>query len=229
MVMEAGIKKSAGADGKAAGDGFCLSLSWAQAARCGLQRFLGHYIFSSLTRRILFLNLAALCVLVVGILYLNQFRDGLIEARVESLMTQGEIIAGAIAASATVETDSIIDRSREAAGAAGRRKPRAGLRPARQPRFPDQSRARGAGAATADLADRTRARIYDRDANLLLDSRHLYSRGQILRYDLPPVDEEELGPLRPASRSSSPTSSAAPTCRSTRSSPAATARPFPRS
>jgi two-component system sensor histidine kinase ChvG len=38
---------------------------------------------------------------------------------------------------------------------------------------------------------RTRARIYDRDANLLLDSRHLYSRGQILRYDLPPVLEEE--------------------------------------
>ena len=72
-----------------------------------LRRFLGHYVFSSLTRRILFLNLAALGVLVVGILYLNQFRDGLIDARVESLMTQGEIIAGAIAASATVETDSI--------------------------------------------------------------------------------------------------------------------------
>src|SRR5262245_64982995 len=72
-----------------------------------LQRLFGHYMFSSLTRRILFLNLAGLGVLVVGILYLNQFRDGLIEARVESLMTQGEIIAGAIAASATVETDSI--------------------------------------------------------------------------------------------------------------------------
>ncbi|TIT05340.1 MAG: histidine kinase, partial [Mesorhizobium sp.] len=40
---------------------------------------------------------------------------------------------------------------------------------------------------------RTRARIYDRDANLLLDSRHLYSRGQILRYDLPPVDDEQPG------------------------------------
>jgi two-component system sensor histidine kinase ChvG len=38
---------------------------------------------------------------------------------------------------------------------------------------------------------RTRARIYDRDANLLLDSRHLYSRGQILRYELPPVEKEE--------------------------------------
>ena len=70
-----------------------------------LRRGLGHYVFSSLTRRILFLNLAALAVLVVGILYLNQFRDGLTEARIESLMTQGEIISGAIASSATVETE----------------------------------------------------------------------------------------------------------------------------
>ncbi len=37
---------------------------------------------------------------------------------------------------------------------------------------------------------RTRARIFDRDANLLLDSRHLYSRGQVLRFDLPPVEDE---------------------------------------
>src|SRR5690606_25173429 len=40
---------------------------------------------------------------------------------------------------------------------------------------------------------RTRARIYDRDANLLLDSRHLYSRGQILRYELDPVAGDEPG------------------------------------
>ncbi|MCX7302757.1 MAG: sensor histidine kinase [Hyphomicrobiales bacterium] len=159
--------------------------------RIRLQRFLGHYIFSSLTRRILFLNLAALCVLVVGILYLNQFRDGLIEARVESLRTQGEIIAGAIAASATVETDSIsIDPEKLLELQAGE--------------------SLGAGSDQLDSLDfpinpervapvlrrlisptRTRARIYDRDANLLLDSRHLYSRGQILRYDLPPVDEED--------------------------------------
>jgi two-component system sensor histidine kinase ChvG len=80
-----------------------------------MRRFLGHHIFSSLTRRILILNLAGLAVLVVGILYLNTFRDGLIDARVESLMTQGEIIAGAIAASATVETDAITHRSGKAA------------------------------------------------------------------------------------------------------------------
>lgn len=60
-----------------------------------LNRLFGNYLFSSLTRRILFLNLAGLAVLLSGIMYLNQFRDGLIDARVESLMTQGEIIAAA--------------------------------------------------------------------------------------------------------------------------------------
>jgi len=62
---------------------------------------------SSLTRRIVLLNLAGLLALVLSILYLSQFRAGLIEARVQSLLVQGEIIAGAIAASATVETDTI--------------------------------------------------------------------------------------------------------------------------
>src|SRR5690606_29471551 len=81
--------------------------SMLRRARGSLGGPLGHYLFSSLTRRILFLNLAALVVMVTGILYLSQFRDGLIDARVESLMTQGEIIAGAIAASATIETDTI--------------------------------------------------------------------------------------------------------------------------
>ena len=33
---------------------------------------------------------------------------------------------------------------------------------------------------------RTRARIYDRDGTLVIDSRHLYARGQILGFDLPP-------------------------------------------
>ena len=37
----------------------------------------------------------------------------------------------------------------------------------------------------------TRARIYDRDGALIVDSRHLYSRGQILRFDLPPPEGEE--------------------------------------
>ena len=57
----------------------------------------GIHAFSSLTRRIVILNLTALVVLVSGILYLNQFRAGLTEARVASLLASGEIIAQAIA------------------------------------------------------------------------------------------------------------------------------------
>ena len=47
-----------------------------------LRRILGHAVFSSLTRQILFFNLVALVVLVGGIMYLNQFREGLIDAKV---------------------------------------------------------------------------------------------------------------------------------------------------
>ncbi len=156
-----------------------------------LQRFLGHHIFSSLTRRILFLNLAGLAVLVAGILYLNTFRDGLIDARVESLMTQGEIIAGAVASSATVETNSIsIDPEKLLELQAGE-----SLAPGSDQLdnldFPINPERVAPLLKRLISPTRTRARIYDRDANLLLDSRHLYSRGQILRYDLPPVDQEE--------------------------------------
>lgn len=156
-----------------------------------LRRFLGHHIFSSLTRRILFLNLAALCVLVAGILYLNQFREGLIDARVESLMTQGEIIAGAIAASATVETDTImIDPEKLLELQAGESLP-PGSDQLENLDFPINPERVAPVLRRLISPTRTRARIYDRDANLILDSRHLYSRGQILRYNLPPVQEDE--------------------------------------
>ncbi|TKT82778.1 sensor histidine kinase [Aquamicrobium sp. LC103] len=160
-----------------------------------LRRLLGHYVFSSLTRRILFLNLAALGVLVAGILYMNQFRDGLIEARVESLMTQGEIIAGAIAASATVETDSItIDPEKLLELQAGESLP-PGTGQLDSLDFPINPELVAPVLRRLISPTRTRARIFDRDANLLLDSRHLYSRGQILRYDLPSVEQEQPGLL----------------------------------
>ena len=49
--------------------------------------------FSSLTRRIVSLNLAGLVALVASILYLSQFRAGLIDARAQSLLVQAEIIS----------------------------------------------------------------------------------------------------------------------------------------
>jgi two-component system sensor histidine kinase ChvG len=63
--------------------------------------------FSSLTRRIVSLNLAGLVALVASILYLSQFRAGLIEARTQSLLVYAEIISEAIATSATVEGNTV--------------------------------------------------------------------------------------------------------------------------
>ncbi|WP_425248651.1 stimulus-sensing domain-containing protein [Chelativorans salis] len=160
-----------------------------------VRRMLGHYMFSSLTRRILILNFGAMTVLVIGILYINQFRDALIDAQIESLRTQGGIIAGAIAASATVETDSIlIDPEKLLELQAGESM---SPRPDRFESldFPINPELVAPLLPRLISPDKTRARIYDRDANLLLDSRHLYSRGQILRYDLPAMDEEEEGLL----------------------------------
>ncbi len=59
--------------------------------------------FSSLTRRIVSLNLAGLVALVASILYLSQFRAGLIDARAENLLSTGEVIARAIAATGTTK------------------------------------------------------------------------------------------------------------------------------
>lgn len=186
MAMEAEISKPAAVAKRPRG-----RLLFLDRARIRLGRLLGHYFFSSLTRRILFLNLAGLAVLVAGILYLNTFRDGLIGARVESLMTQGEIIAGSIAASATVETDSIsIDPEKLLELQAGET-----LGPGSDQLdsldFPINPERVAPLLRRLISPTRTRARIYDRDANLLLDSRRLYSHGQILRYDLPPVEEEQ--------------------------------------
>jgi len=58
--------------------------------------------FSSLQRRIIFFNLIGLAILVMGVMYLNQFRSGLIEMRVQALRTQGEIIAITIAETSAI-------------------------------------------------------------------------------------------------------------------------------
>lgn len=152
-----------------------------------IRRIFGNAVFSSLTRRIVFFNLAALVVLVSGILYLNQFREGLIDARVESLLTQGEIIAGAISASASVDTNSItIDPEKLLELQAGQ-----SITPVPSDEnldFPIDPERVAPVLRRLISPTRTRARLFDADANLLLDSRHLYSQRQVLRFDLPPID-----------------------------------------
>jgi two-component system sensor histidine kinase ChvG len=138
---------------------------------------------SSLTRRIVVLNLGGLLVLVVGFLYLNQFRADIIDARVQSLRTQGEIIAAAIAASAEVETDTItIDPERllqltPGEGAAPTEREDESIE------FSINPERVGPVLRRLVTPTRTRARIFDPDGLLLLDSLALSSRGVILRSD----------------------------------------------
>jgi two-component system sensor histidine kinase ChvG len=148
--------------------------------------------FSSLTRRIVSLNLAGLIALVASILYLSQFRAGLIDARAQSLLVQAEIIAGAIAASATVETNTItIDPDRLL-----------DLKPGESYGAPDEFSGLDFPINPERVAPvlrrlisptKTRARIYDRDGVLILDSRSLYGRGDVLRFELPPPTSEKPG------------------------------------
>ncbi|MGQ0484493.1 MAG: stimulus-sensing domain-containing protein [Hyphomicrobiales bacterium] len=149
-------------------------------------RLLTRFAPQRLTSRIVLLNLLGLVVLVAGILYFNQFRQGLIDARVQSLTTQAHIIAAAVAGSATVDTGSIVidpDALDDASDAA----------------TPDADRLSGldfpinpetAGPVLRRLLANTtvRARIIDPGGNLVVDSRFLYGRGDIVQTELPPLE-----------------------------------------
>ncbi|MGB5093256.1 MAG: sensor histidine kinase [Parvibaculum sp.] len=155
--------------------------------------------FSSLTRRIVVFNVVGLFVLVGGILYLNQFREGLIDARRQSLLTQAEIIAGAIAQSATTSSDSdVIDPLSggrfavplppEGDGSDARQKPELIL-----PIIPENA---APILRRLVVPTQTRARLYDKDGWLILDSRRLTASGQIIAFELPPpedADERGIG------------------------------------
>jgi two-component system sensor histidine kinase ChvG len=142
-----------------------------------------------LTSRIALLNILGLILLVGGILYFNQFRQGLIDARIESLMTQAHIIAGTLSGAATVDTgnividpDALADSQDEAA--------------------PDSDQLTGvdfpinpetAGPVLRRLLANTtvRARVFDPDGNLLIDSRFLTGRDDIIQRELPPLNPPE--------------------------------------
>ncbi len=162
--------------------------SWRQWLRARARfswRLLTARFSSSLTRRIVVLNLGGLVVLMIGFLLLNQFRADIIAAREQSLTTQADIIAAAVAASAGVDTDAItIDPDKLLQLAPG------------QTAAPPQSEEQNiqfsinperVGPVLHRLVTptHTRARIYDSDGRLLLDSRSLSAHGAVVRSDLP--------------------------------------------
>ena len=133
-----------------------------------------------LTSRIVLLNIAGLIVLVSGILYFNQFRQGLIDAQVQSLLTQGHIIAAALASTASVDTDSIVidpDRLIEA-------RPDSGPCPtatiSATSTFPSTPSARDERSEACCRPPTIRGRIFDRDGMLVVDSTPFSSAATII-------------------------------------------------
>jgi two-component system, OmpR family, sensor histidine kinase ChvG len=149
-------------------------------------QFLVSQSFSSLTRRIVFFNVAGLLAFVLGILYLTQFRAGLIDARVQALVVQGQTIATAIAYQGTDPDPNKIDLDQlfKSYNSTDHKEDFEFSLP------PDR---------VAPLLRRliepskTLARIYDLDGTLLLDSRNLRRGGQ--GYDPPTPVADKPGIL----------------------------------
>ena len=147
---------------------------------------LGKLAPARLTSRIILVNVGGLILLVSGILYFNQFRQGLIDARVQSLLTQGQIISAAIASEASADTGSIvIDPDRLMENQAFEATENEDTEAMSFPIDPER-----AGPVLRRLVSPAgiRGRIYDGNGLLIVDSRYLYNRADVSR--LPPPDSE---------------------------------------
>ncbi len=145
----------------------------------------------SLAWRISIINIVGLILLSVGILYFNQFRQSLINARIDSLQVQAQIIAAAIAGSATADTSSIvIDPSKLDSGSSDDTD-NSNLDTSDYyfPITPDT-----AGPVLRRLLANTtiRGQIIDTDGNLVVDSNLLNYGGDIIQTSINPPDDLTL-------------------------------------
>jgi two-component system sensor histidine kinase ChvG len=157
------------------------------ARRIHLYEFLTYgplirFVTRTLRRRIIFANLIGLAILLGGIIYLSQYHAWLIDAKRDSLRAQGEIVAAAIAANASVETGRIVldpDRLPELEGS-------------RSPFRDDAFAALQLPMAPERVAPilrrllptiDIRARVYAQDGTLIVDTAQLLTRGQVANPD----------------------------------------------
>ncbi len=132
----------------------------------GLRRR-GRRLLSPLTRRILAINLLAPVLLVAGLLYVDQYRDALVEAQIDALFAQGELMAGALGESAIAPSDVTPEIGTDLSRQIIRRL-----------------------AATSG----TRVRLFDPDGALVADSRQLAGAGRdVLQEFLPPPQPPTMG------------------------------------
>jgi two-component system, OmpR family, sensor histidine kinase ChvG len=155
---------------------FNRALDW--VSKTAVARFLS----KSLLRRILAANLFGLAVMIGGIHYLSQYHAWLIDAKRESLKVQGEMIAAAIASDARVEKGAI-QLNPEKLG--GETQAQAPYRDDGFSKFELSIRPEKVTPILKRLSlpTKTRARIYDRDGTLVVDSATLLTKGQTLKPD----------------------------------------------
>ncbi|HEY1707772.1 MAG TPA: stimulus-sensing domain-containing protein [Rhizomicrobium sp.] len=124
--------------------------------------FLGEPVrrhFSALTRRIILFNIIALSVLIVGVFIVQSSRIGLIDERIAGIKDQASIVAGTLA------------------------------------EYTTNSEERAINVTLAEplmrqliVPTRLRARLYDANGNLLVDTRNLLARNSVQVSDLPPLE-----------------------------------------
>ncbi len=122
-------------------------------------------LLSPITRRILAINVLALGFLVAGILYLDEYRDNLIDAELKGLVTQAEMFAVALSEGAVARTTSGQYRVSKISNQMVRR-----------------------------LVQTTgvRARLFGVDGRLIADSRRLIGSGGIVSIEeLPPPEDPD--------------------------------------
>lgn len=134
-------------------------------------------VFSPLTLRILAVNLTAPVLLVLGLLFLDQYEDTLIAAELDDLKTHAEVIAASIGEGAVIVSDSDGIPMFTTEGAT---------------RVIDPDSARQLLRRQASFA-RLRAQLFDRDGKLLADSRLLQGPGgEVQVQDLPPMESNPV-------------------------------------
>ncbi len=158
------------------------------SVRRGIREFLSRqpltrFISARLLRRIMAANLVGFFLLLGGILYVSQHHAWLLQAKIDSLRVQGEIIAKAIAADAREHNGALVIDPDKLPEAEGSRVPFrddgfAALELSLKPERVTPILRRLIGPTN------TRARIYGREGRLIADTKTLLSRGQIMRPEI---------------------------------------------
>ena len=139
-----------------------------------LRQPLFRFVTASLKRRIIASNLLGLLILLGGYLYLNQYKAWLVDAKVDSLTAQGDIIAQAIAANAALVGERIVLDPDELP------ERETSLNPFRGNDFNQLQFSLGPEKVEPVLRrliqPDIRARVFDRDGKLIVDSKAFLSR-----------------------------------------------------